>query len=77
MAINGISEHMTVVASDGVPIGTVDVLDATDRIPLAREGLASGSKAHRIPIEWVEYVDTEVHLSKSSRDVLKHWGQAA
>lgn len=77
MAINGISEHMNVIASDGERIGTVDVLDATDRIRLARSGPASGGEAHLIPIEWVEYVDKEVHLSKSSKDVLKHWERAA
>jgi hypothetical protein len=74
--MNDIREHMEVIGSDGEPVGTVDYMDGTDRIMLAKSHPASGGKHHVIPIDWVEYVDDGVHLSKSSLDVMRHWRTA-
>ena len=64
-----IAEHMEVVGSDGVKVGTVDHLDAGDRIKLTKNDSSDGQH-HFIPLSWVARVDGRVHLSKSGREAL-------
>ncbi len=71
--MHDIREHMEVIGSDGEPVGRVDHMDGTDRIMLAKDDPAAGGRPHSIPIEWVEYIEDEVYLSKSSLDVMRHW----
>jgi hypothetical protein len=61
-ANSNIREHMEVVGSDGAHVGTVDHLDGRDRIKLTRDDSFDG-KHHFIPTDWVDHVDTTVHLN--------------
>jgi len=56
-ASNGIREHMTVIANDGSPIGTVDHLDG-DRIKLTRSDSSDGQH-HYLPLSCVASVENE------------------
>lgn len=73
MPLHDIREHMEVIGSDGEHIGTVDSMEGTDRILLTKSDPAAGGKHHAIPIDWVEYIDDGVYLSKSSGDVMRKW----
>ncbi len=63
-----IIEHMDVIGSDGSLVGKVDGLDG-DRIKLQRTGSADGQH-HHVPLDWVERVDSHVHLSRDRAAVL-------
>lgn len=76
LALN-ILEHMEVVGSDGGHVGTVDHTEAADRIVLTGDDLKAGGKPHLISTEWVDYVDSKVHLNKPSRKALQEWRVAA
>jgi uncharacterized protein (TIGR02271 family) len=67
-----IAEHMDVIASDGVKIGTVDHLDGPDKIKLAKSTSPDGQH-HYIPLNWVDHVDTHVHLTQASAEVRAGW----
>ena len=62
-----IAEHMDVIGSDGVKIGTVDHLDGPDRIKLAKSTSPDGQH-HYVPLAWIDHVDRHVHLTKTSAD---------
>lgn len=74
--MDGIREDMEVIGSDGEHIGRVDQMEGTDKIRLTRRDPASGGEDRIIPIEWVETIENEVYLSKSSLDVMRHWQTA-
>jgi hypothetical protein len=63
---------MDVIASDGVKIGTVDHLEGTDKIKLARSTSPDGQH-HYIPLTWVDHVDTHVHLTMASTEARAAW----
>ena len=67
-----IAEHMDVIASDGVKIGTVDHLEGPDKIKLAKSTSPDGQH-HYIPLIWVDHVDTHVHLTKASAEARAGW----
>ena len=67
-----IAEHMDVIASDGVKIGTVDHLDGPDKIKLAKSTSPDGQH-HYIPLTWVDHVDTHVHLTRASAQARAAW----
>jgi hypothetical protein len=67
-----IAEHMDVIASDGVKIGTVDHLDGPDKIKLAKSTSPDGQH-HYIPLTWVDHVDTHVHLARASAEARAAW----
>jgi uncharacterized protein (TIGR02271 family) len=67
-----IAEHMDVIASDGVKIGTVDHLDGPDKIKLAKSTSPDGQH-HYIPLTWIDHVDTHVHLTKASAEARASW----
>jgi hypothetical protein len=72
-----VKEHMEVIASDGEHVGTVDRLEGSSAIKLTKSDPAAGGKHHMIPAEWIDRVDTHVHLSKSAKDVRSQWKTAA
>lgn len=72
-----IREQMEVLGADGAHVGTVDHLEGSDRIKLAKDDAMSGGKHHMIPVTWVDHVDRHVHLNKSSQDAMKQWQTAA
>lgn len=65
-----IREHMEVIGSDGGHVGTVDHLDGESRIKLARSDSADG-KHHYIPTDWVDHVDSHVHLNKPADEAMQ------
>ena len=67
-----IAEHMPVLGSDGVHVGTVDHLDGANRIKLTKND-SPDDKHHFIPMSWVERVDTHVHLKKTALEAQKEW----
>lgn len=66
-----ISEHMAVVGLDGQHVGTVDHVDGA-AIKLTKNDSADGQH-HWIPMDWVETVDDQVHLSLPSQQVMQQW----
>jgi hypothetical protein len=71
-----IKEHMEVIGSDGKRVGTVDHLEGSDKIKLAKNDAPDG-KHHFIPLSLVDHVDAHVHLNKSAKDVQAQWQSAA
>lgn len=67
-----IREHMPVLAADGAQVGTVDHMDGTSRIKLTKTDSPDG-KHHLIPLDWVERIDSHVHLAKSADEVRNEW----
>ncbi len=67
-----IREHMEVRAVDGAHIGTVDYMEASDRIKLTKSDSPDGQH-HIIPLDWVDHVDAHVHLTKNINDVHNQW----
>ena len=70
-----IKEHLEVIGSDGAKIGTVDGVVGIE-IKLTKGADTSGQH-HFIPLDWVDHVDSHVHLSKAARDVKAQWRAAA
>ncbi len=63
-----IHEHMTVVDARGNHVGTVDHIEGANQIKLTRADSPDGLH-HYIPLDWVERVDDQVHLSKNNSDI--------
>ncbi len=72
-----IKEHMEVLDSDGQHVGTVDHLEGSNQIKLAKTDPRASRKHHFIPTDWVDHVDQHVHLNKSRKDVQAQWKNAA
>lgn len=72
VSADNIREHMEVKAADGSHVGTVDHLEGQSRIKLTKNDADDG-KHHLIPLDWVDHVDSHVHLSKSTSDVRQNW----
>lgn len=72
-----IKEHMEVIGADGTHVGTVDHLDGGNRIKLTKTDAKAGGKHHLIPVDWIDHVDSHVHLNKSARDAMAQWQTAA
>jgi len=68
-----IREHMEVLGSDGKHVGTVDHLQGADQIKLTKNDPAAGGKHHFISIDWVDHVDQQVHLKKTSSEAMQQW----
>lgn len=70
--LSEIKEHMPVVGADGTHLGTVDHLDGDARIKLTKNDDDDGQH-HFIPTDWVERVDSHVHLNISSDEARLSW----
>ena len=57
-------EHMEVYSSDGIKVGSVDHMEGSDRIKLAKTTSPDGQH-HFVPMSWVDHVDRHVHLNKT------------
>lgn len=60
---SSIRADMEVIDKNGQPIGRVDDVDE-DQIKVTRSGSPEGQH-HFVPLDWIERVDTHVHLSRS------------
>jgi hypothetical protein len=67
-----VTEHMTVVGSDGEHIGTVDAVKG-DRIVLTKNDEAAGGRHHSIPCSWIESVDDKVTVNKTADEAKRAW----
>ncbi len=72
-----IKEHMEVIGADGEHVGTVDHVEGTDKIKLAKTDPKANGKHHFIPAGWIDHVDSHVHLNKSAKDAFAQWQAAA
>ena len=70
-----VRERMDVIASCGKKIGVVDHLDG-DSIKLTRKD-SPDNQHHFIPMNWVERVDSHVHLATNSEETERSWKSAA
>jgi hypothetical protein len=68
-----IREHMEVVGSDGVHVGTVDHMEGADQVKLTKDDPAAGGEHHYIPLAWVAHVETKVHLKQSGAEAKARW----
>ena len=68
-----IKEHMEVVGSDGVHVGTVDHMEGADEVKLAKTDKAADSEHHFIPLAWVDHVDNKVHLKQAGAEAKARW----
>ena len=66
-----IGEHMDVIDSEGIKIGTVDHLDG-DNIKLTKSASPDGLH-HFIPLTSIDHVDEHVHLNKSASEIRAVW----
>ena len=67
-----IKDHMEVLGSDGVHVGTVDHLEGRDSVMLAKE-VSDADEHHFIPLAWVDHVDDKVHLRQSGAEARARW----
>lgn len=72
-----IMEHMEVLAADGQHVGTVDHMEGANKIKLTKNDPQAHGHHHLIPVDWIDHVDTHVHLSKSSAEVMQGWEHVA
>jgi hypothetical protein len=68
-----IKEHMEVLGSDGVHVGTVDGLEGRDTVKLTKEDPEAGGEHHFIPLAWVDHVDQHVHLKQVGAEAMARW----
>ncbi len=69
--VAGVKERMDVIASCGHKIGVVDHVEGMS-IKLTKKDSNDGQH-HFIPLEWVERVDSHVHLKKNSVEATQQW----
>lgn len=67
-----VAEHMEVVGSDGLHIGTVDKVRG-DRILLTKSDSDAGGHHHSIPSRWIDSVGEKVMLRKSADQAKSAW----
>ncbi len=72
-----IRDHMEVLGSDGKHVGTVDHMEGTERIKLAKNDPKAEGMHHFIPVGWVDHVHSKAHLNKSPDFATTQWQGAA
>ena len=73
VAPHTIKEHMEVVGSDSVHVGTVDHMEGADEIKLTASDEEAEGEHHFIPLAWVDHVDRKVHLKQSGAEAKARW----
>ena len=71
-AASQIREHMEVLGSDGVHVGTVDHLEDGNVLKLTHTDSPDG-KHHYLPLDLVDRVDEHVHLSVTAEEAAEEW----
>jgi hypothetical protein len=69
-AQNLIKPHMPVVCSEDGQFATVDHLEGTDMIKLAKD---KSGQHHYIPLAWVTSVDDKVHVDRPGDQAMREW----
>ena len=70
--MNNIREHIPVIASCGMRIGTVDRVEGSS-IKLTKSAPAAHGEHRYIPMNWVKSVNENVRLNKNSDEVEQEW----
>jgi hypothetical protein len=65
-----IKPHMPVVCSENGQFATVDHIEGTNEIKLARD---KNGVHHYIPIAWVVSVDDKVHVDRPGKEAMQEW----
>lgn len=65
-----IKPHMPVVCSEHGQFATVDHLEGTASIKLAKD---TRGQAHYIPLAWVTSVDDKVHIDRPGDQAMAEW----
>ena len=73
--VEGIKDHMQVMASCGKCVGTVDHLES-NALKLTRKDSPDGQH-HYVPLSWIDHVDSHVHLNKNSVETELNWKPSA
>jgi hypothetical protein len=68
-----IREHMEVIGADGVHVGVVDRVEGPNRIKLTKHDAIAEGQHHYVQADWVDHVDSHVHLNKDSSELLALW----
>ena len=68
-----IRERMEVLGSDGAHVGTVERVQDTDEIKLARDDPDANGENHYIPLAWVVHAEIKVHLKQSGDEAKARW----
>jgi hypothetical protein len=68
-----IKEHMEVIGSDGVHVGTVDHMEGSDQVKLTKDDSEARGEHHFIPLAWVDRVDAKVHLKQAGAEAKARW----
>ena len=71
VGVSGIKERMNVIASCGTKVGVVDHMEG-GAIKLTKNDSPDGQH-HFIPTNWVDRVDSHVHLKKNHVETQKSW----
>ena len=72
-----IREHMEVLGADGVHVGTVDhMMEGANKIKLTKSDPVSEGTHHYVPVDWVDHIDSRVHLKKESSEILAYFKAA-
>ncbi len=75
VGVDGIRDHMNVIASCGKKVGVVDGVEG-DSIKLTRKD-SPVDQHHFIPLNWVSHVDSHVHLNRNSKQAAEGWQSSA
>jgi hypothetical protein len=65
-----IKPHMAVVCSENGQFATVDHIEGTNEIKLARD---KNGVHHYIPLAWVVSVDDKVHVDRPGDQAMEEW----
>lgn len=69
--VAAIEDGMAVIASCGKKVGVVDRVES-NAIKLTRKD-SPDNQHHFVPVDWVERVDSHVHLTKNSQETEQGW----
>ena len=68
-----IQRHMEVVGCDGAHVGTVDHVESSDQISLAKDDPDAGGERHSIPLSWLAHAEIKVHLKLPGAVAKARW----
>jgi len=74
MNMNAIRPHMPVVCSKDKQFATVDHIEGSDAIKLAKD---DSGQHHFIPMSWVTSVDDKVHIDRPGAEAMHEWSTTA
>ncbi len=69
-----IKPHMPVVCSNNGQFATVDHMEGSDSIKLAKD---KSGQHHYIPLAWVTQVDDKVHVDRPGDQAMREWKTTA